>query len=50
MQRRINESDMKIKVIKKTGCTIKRVLQKISIAEKKECQDKECVICKNSGK
>ena len=50
MQRRINESDMKIKVIEKTGCTIKRVLQKTSIAEKKECQDKECVICKTSGK
>ena len=50
MQGRINESDMKIKVIEKTGCTIKRVLQKTSIAEKKECQDKECVICKTSGK
>ena len=50
MQKRIDESDMSIKVIEKTGCTLKRILQKTSIAEKKECQDKECMICKTSRK
>ena len=50
MQKRVNETDMNIKVIEKTGCTLKRMLQKTSIAEKKECQDKECMLCKTGDK
>merc|ERR1712121_341854 len=33
-----------------TGYTLKRMLQKTSITEKKECQDKECMLCKTGDK
>ena len=50
MQRKIDQSDIKIKVIEKTGNTIKNTLHKTSITEKTECSDEECPICTTSGK
>ena len=48
MQERIDKKDLRIKVVEKTGNTLKRNLQKASISEKKECDDKECKICETS--
>ena len=48
LQRKVDETDIKIKVIEKTGSTLKRSLQKTSISDKKECEDEECKICKTS--
>jgi len=50
LQEKIDKTGMKIKVIEKTGNTMKRALQKTSIAEKKECEDNECMICLTSKK
>ena len=50
MQRQIDQSDIKIKVIEKTGNTIKNTLHKTSITEKTECSDKECPICTTNRK
>ena len=50
MQRKVDETDIKIKIVETTGNTLKRNLQKTSIASKKECADKECMICKTSKK
>ena len=48
MQKKIDQTDLKIKVIEKTGSTLKRALHKTSITEKTECSDDECPICKTS--
>jgi len=48
LQKKIDETDIKTKVIEKTGNTLKRCLQKTSISDKKECEDEECKICKTS--
>ena len=45
MQKKIDETDMRIKVIEKTGNTLKRNLHKTSIAEKNECEDGKCLVC-----
>ena len=50
MQKKIDESDMKIKVIEKTGSTMKRTLHKTSITERTHCADNECMICLTSKK
>ena len=50
MQKKIDESDMKIKVIEKTGSTMKRTLHKTSITERTQCADNECMICLTSKK
>ena len=48
MQRKIDQTELKIKVIEKTGNTLKRTLHKTSITEKAECNDEECPVCKTS--
>ena len=48
MQKKIDQTDLKIKVIEKTGSTLKRALHKTSITEKTECSNDECQICKTS--
>ena len=48
MQRKVDETDIKIKIVETTGNTLKRNLQKTTITDKKECEDKECMICKTS--
>ena len=50
MQRKVDKTDMKIKVIEKTGNTLKRNLHKTSIAGKTECEDGKCLICATSKK
>ena len=46
----MNESDIKIKIVEKTGYTLKGILQKTLITKKKECCDVECMICKTSDR
>ena len=50
MQRKISETDMRIKVIEKTGNTLRRNLHKTSITGKTECDDVKCPICTTSKK
>ena len=50
MQKKIDQSDIKIRIIEKTGNTIKRILHKTSITEKNGCSDEECPICTTSKK
>ena len=50
LQKKVNESDIKIKIVEKTGYTLKRILQKTSITQKKECGDVECMICRTSDR
>ena len=45
MQKKIDETDLKIKVIEKTGNTMRRALQKTSIREETQCEDKDCMVC-----
>ena len=50
MQRKIDKTDIRIKVIEKTGNTMKRALHKTSITGKTECDDDECPVCMTSKK
>ena len=43
-----HKTDLRIKVVEKTGNTLKRDLQKASVSEKKECDDRECKIFETS--
>ena len=45
LQKKIDETEMKIKVIEKTGNTMKRTLHKTSITDKTKCEDDECAVC-----
>ena len=50
LQKKIDESDLKIRVIEKTGSTMLRTLQKASITEERQCPDSECMVCLTSKK
>ena len=50
LQRKVNETDIKLKIVEKTGWTLKRTLQKTSISKQKKCVDESCMICETSRK
>ena len=50
LQRKVNEAGIKLKIIEKTGYTLKRILQKTSITKEKECNDINCMICRTSDR
>ena len=50
LQKKIDESDLKIRVVEKTGSTMLRTLQKASITEERQCPDSECMVCLTSKK
>ena len=48
LQKKIDESDLKIRIVEKTGSTMLRTLQKASITEERQCPDSECMVCLTS--
>ena len=50
LQRKVNETKIRFKIVEKTGYTLKRALQKTTIAKNRKCGDEECPICNTGDK
>ena len=50
LRRRVQEiakrNGVKVKVVERVGCTVKKLIQKSKPFEKKKCERVECVLCK----
>ena len=49
-QREIKDQGFKIKVVEKTGTTLKEVLQNSDPFKQKKCQREDFLVCKQAGK
>ena len=50
VQAKIREQDFKIKVIEKTGVTLKQLLQKSDPFKERRCSRNDCMICTTGGR
>jgi len=49
-QREIKNQGYRIKVVEKTGTTLKEVLQRSDPFKRKKCGREDCLVCKQAGK
>ena len=49
-QKEIRDQGFKIKVVEKTGVTLKRMLQRSDPFKSQDCNREHCMVCRNGGK
>lgn len=49
LQRDVNESGLKIKIVEKSGTSIKRILQRSDPFKEKKCSKDDCLVCSTGG-